>query len=308
MVQNTEMAVLNNRLSTTANEVEHRLMAMLSQHTGPDLPARLDAAIRHALLNGGKRIRPFLALESANIFDVPPEQPWPTALALELVHSYSLVHDDLPDMDNDALRRGKPTVHVAFDPATAILTGDALLTLAFDLMAHPSPDLDPAVQLQLIRGLGKAAGWQGMIAGQLYDLASEGRFARPHATGADEVRNIQRLKTGALLRFACEVGPILAAAAPEEGTAMQRYGDRIGLVFQIQDDILDRTASAEQMGKATGKDHAAGKATFVDLHGLDGARQLAAQLVVEAQAELQPFGTRAQGLMALAQFIAHRRN
>jgi farnesyl diphosphate synthase len=287
--------------------IDTELAAVLHRFDDGQVPLRLRGAMNYAALAGGKRIRPFLLLESAALFDVPPAVALPAALALECIHTYSLVHDDLPDMDNDDMRRGQPTVHKEFDPATAILVGDALLTIAFEVLSEPSADLDPKIQLALIAQLSKAAGYGGMIGGQLYDLTAEGRFdtAVP-AQDEQAVLRTQRMKTGALLSFACQAGATLGNADDSARQGLGTYGAAVGLAFQIQDDVLDRTAHADTLGKAAGKDVAAGKATFVDLYGLEGARSYASQLVQEAQTALEPFGQQGEMLRQLAQFITDR--
>ncbi|MDR6951960.1 farnesyl diphosphate synthase [Ancylobacter sp. 3268] len=271
---------------------------------------RLMRAMRHAALAGGKRLRPFLVIESAALFGVPMPRALPAATALECVHCYSLVHDDLPAMDNDDLRRGQPTVHRAYDEATAILAGDALLTLAFELLAEPAADPDPAVRIALVAALARAAGGEGMVGGQMLDLAAEGRFAdagRP-APDLSGVARLQELKTGALLRQACAAGALLGRASPAEAADLHSYSQAIGRAFQIADDLLDVEGDAVAVGKAVGKDSAAGKATFVELLGVAGARAELAKLVEQAHAALAGFGTRATLLQEAARFIAERRN
>lgn len=271
---------------------------------------RLAGAMRHAALGGGKRLRPFLVLESAALFGVPREAALPAAAALECVHCYSLVHDDLPAMDNDDLRRGLPTVHRAYDEATAILAGDALLTLAFDILAREETHPDPAVRIALVAGLAGAAGTGGMVGGQMLDLAAEGRFeeAGRGLLGMEEIARLQGMKTGALLRYACEAGARLGGASAAERAALDAYALAIGRAFQIADDLLDVEGDAGAVGKAVGKDAGAGKATFVELLGVEGARAELARLVAEAERALVTFGTRATLLDQAARFIANRRN
>lgn len=266
-------------------------------------PERLLSAMRHGVLNGGKRLRPLLVLESAALFDAPAEAALQVAAALECVHSYSLVHDDLPAMDDDDLRRGQPTVHKAFDEATAILAGDGLLTLAFDILTGDSGGLPASVRLDLVRGLSRAAGIGGMVGGQALDLAAE--TSQPDERG---IITLQAMKTGALIRYACEAGAIAGGARDEERERMAEFGSAIGLAFQLADDLLDVTATAQAMGKATGKDAAAGKATLVALHGANWARQQLVGLVEQANALLEPFGQRAGRLRQAAVFVAERRN
>ncbi|MCB4770798.1 polyprenyl synthetase family protein [Ancylobacter sp. Lp-2] len=271
---------------------------------------RLSRAMRHAALAGGKRLRPFLVVESAALFGVPMERALPAAIALECVHCYSLAHDDLPAMDDDDLRRGQPTVHRAYDEATAILAGDGLLTLAFEILAEPTTDPDPAVRIALVASLARAAGGEGMVGGQMLDLAAEGRFADAGRPAPDlaGVARLQELKTGALLRHACEAGALIGRAAPPEMAQLNTYSRVIGRAFQIADDLLDVEGDAAAVGKAVGKDSAAGKATFVELLGVAGARAELDRLVGEAHAALAGFGTRATLLQEAARFIAERRN
>ena len=220
---------------------------------------------------------------------------------LECLHCYSLVHDDLPAMDDDDVRRGKPTVHRAFDEATAILAGDALQTLAFDLLADPATDADPFVRAELVLGLARASGLGGMAGGQMFDLQAERETS-------DEagIRRLQAMKTGALIRFSCEAGAILGRAGAEERARIRRFGEIIGLAFQLADDVLDETATAEALGKATGKDSSRGKGTLVGLYGVDRVRVMLDELVAEAAALLAPFGERAATLVEAARFVAHR--
>jgi farnesyl diphosphate synthase len=273
-------------------------------------PARLLEAMRYASLGGGKRLRPFLVVQSAQLFAVPERQALMTAAALECVHCYSLVHDDLPAMDNDALRRGRPTVHKAFDEATAILAGDGLLTFAFDLLSRPETHENPAVRIQLVSALARAAGIGGMAGGQMLDLAAEGRFPTDNAAarGVEDVRALQAMKTGALLQFACASGTILGSADAQARTALDAYGAAIGEAFQVADDLLDVDGDAATLGKATGKDASAHKATFVSLLGVDGARDRLNRLVAAAEQALAPFGADGDVLKVAAHFIAERRN
>jgi len=264
-------------------------------------PERLMAAMRHGVLNGGKRLRPFLVTESAALFSADGEAAMRVAAALECVHCYSLIHDDLPAMDNDDLRRGQPTVHRAFDDATAILAGDALLTLAFDIVADEATALPAERRAALVLALARAAGIGGMVGGQMLDLDA-GR-SPPDEAG---IIRLQAMKTGALIRFACEAGAVLAGAPPEDRERLAEFGSAIGLAFQLADDLLDLTADSHQMGKATGKDAAAGKATLVALHGTAWARQQLNGLVGQAHALLQPYGEQADMLKAAATFVATR--
>lgn len=264
-------------------------------------PDRLMAAMRHGVLNGGKRLRPFLVMESAALFSADGEAALRVAAALECVHCYSLIHDDLPAMDDDDLRRGQPTVHKAFDEATAILAGDALLTLAFDIIAGEATTLPAERRAALVLALARAAGAGGMVGGQKLDLEAE-------QTPPDEagIIRLQAMKTGALIRFACEAGALIAGAAAEDRERLAEFGSAIGLAFQLADDLLDLTADASQMGKATGKDAAAGKATLVALHGANWARSQLHGLVEQAHALLEPYGDDAQLLKEAAAFVATR--
>ncbi|AZO45799.1 polyprenyl synthetase family protein [Mesorhizobium sp. M7D.F.Ca.US.005.01.1.1] len=264
-------------------------------------PDRLMAAMRHGVLNGGKRLRPFLVMESAALFSADGEAALRVAAALECVHCYSLIHDDLPAMDDDDLRRGQPTVHKAFDEATAILAGDALLTLAFDIIASEATTLPAERRAALVLALARAAGAGGMVGGQKLDLEAE-------QTPPDEagIIRLQAMKTGALIRFACEAGALIAGAAAEDRERLAEFGSAIGLAFQLADDLLDLTADASQMGKATGKDAAAGKATLVALHGANWARSQLHGLVDQAYALLEPYGDDAQLLKEAATFVAAR--
>jgi farnesyl diphosphate synthase len=261
---------------------------------------RLRAAMRYAVLGQGKRLRPFLVVHAARLFDVEDTHALRVAAALEAVHCYSLVHDDLPAMDNDDLRRGQPTVHRKFDEATAILAGDALLTWAFETLAEAATHPAPAVRLALVSSLAKAAGETGMVGGQMLDIEADRLGFNSYAA----ISAMQARKTGALFRFACEAGAVLGDA---DATALRQYADHIGLAFQIADDILDIESSAEAMGKATQKDKGKGKATFVDLLGLDGAKVEAQRLVAAAYDALDRYGAKAETLKATARFIVERR-
>ena len=257
-------------------------------------PPRLLDAMRYASLNGGKRFRPFLVVASAALFDVPRARALLAGAALECVHCYSLVHDDLPAMDNDDLRRGQPTAHKKYDDATAILAGDGLLTFAFDILARPETHPDPAVRIELVMALARASGLGGMVGGQMLDLAAEGRFdnGKLQSFSEDGVATLQAMKTGALLRFACEAGAILAQANAAQRAAMTKFGSVIGQAFQIADDILDVESDAATLGKAAGKDAGAGKATLVSVLGIAKAKERLKALVVEAEQVLAPFGAK----------------
>jgi farnesyl diphosphate synthase len=300
------------RLEATAKDIEELLDRLLSATPAAGelaRPARLIEAIRYSSLGGGKRFRPFLVVECATLFEVPRQQSLMAGAALECVHCYSLVHDDLPAMDNDDLRRGQPTAHKAYDEATAILAGDGLLTFAFDILSRVQTHPDPAVRVELVSALARASGLCGMVGGQMLDLAAEGRFAGngPRRLGEDGVRTLQAMKTGALLRFACEAGGMLGSATPQQRKALERYGSAVGQAFQIADDLLDLEGDTALVGKQTGKDAEAGKATMVDVLGAAGAKARLKDLVAEAEQALAPFGPGAAILVEGARFVAERR-
>jgi farnesyl diphosphate synthase len=299
------------RLEATAKDIEELLGRLLSTTPADGeigRPPRLMEAIRYSSLGGGKRFRPFLVVECAALFEVPRQQALMAGAALECVHCYSLVHDDLPAMDNDDLRRGQPTAHKAFDEATAILAGDGLLTFAFDILSRPQTHSDAAVRIELVSALARSAGLGGMVGGQMLDLAAEGRFAGAtiKRLGENEVRTLQAMKTGALLRFACEAGGMLGSATPLQRRALERYGSAVGRAFQIADDLLDLEGDPALVGKQTGKDAVAGKATMVDILGPAGAKARLKELVTEAEQALAPFGPDAAILIEGARFVADR--
>jgi farnesyl diphosphate synthase len=267
----------------------------------PGIPPRLLAAMRHGTLGGGKRLRPYLLRATAGLFGVPPEASVQAGAAVECVHCYSLIHDDLPDMDNDRLRRGRPSVWAAFDPATAILAGDALLSLAFGLLADIDTHRDPAVRVALAAELARASGPAGMAGGQAEDLAAE-------SAPLDEagIVSMQRKKTGALIVASVSMGAILGRAGEDERRELRTYARAAGLAFQLADDILDATESSETIGKTAGKD--ANKSTLVGLLGVEGARARCSELAEEAVAALEGFGSKAERLRELAQHMVERRN
>jgi farnesyl diphosphate synthase len=299
------------RLNAAAAETEQLLDRLLTTGPADDeiaRPPRITEAMRYSSLGGGKRLRPFLAVETAALFGVKREHALMAGAAIELVHCYSLVHDDLPAMDNDDLRRGRPTAHKKFDEATAILSGDGLLTFAFDVLSRPETHPDPAVRIALVTGLARAAGLGGMVGGQMLDLAAEGRFGKNDTPqGEKDVLTLQAMKTGAILKFCCTAGAILGNAPPAKRDAVNRYGQVIGQAFQIADDLLDVEGDTATLGKAAGKDAAHGKATLVDLLGIAGARARLAQLVKDAESALAPFGADATILKDAAHFVAERR-
>lgn len=283
-------------LAATAQAVEAGLDRFLPARAGD----RLRDAMRYASLGQGKRLRPFLVMQSAALFGQPEAQALRVAAALECVHCYSLVHDDLPAMDNDDLRRGQPTTHRKFDEATAILAGDGLLTIAFEILADTATHDDPAIRSALVLELARASGEAGMVGGQMKDIEAEaGGFASYVAIAA-----MQGMKTGALFRFACEAGAIMAGA---DRAPLRQYAEHVGLAFQIADDILDVESDATTLGKATGKDKDRGKATFVDFLGLEGAKAEAARLTGAAIAVLAPYGDKAHLLRHTARFMIARK-
>lgn len=292
-------------LEIRARTVEELLGGLLADRIQPGeiaRPARLLAAMRHGVLNGGKRLRPFLVLESAALFGADESAALRVAAALECVHCYSLIHDDLPAMDDDDLRRGQPTVHKAFDDAAAILAGDSLLTLAFDIVADEATALSADRRAALVLALARAAGVGGMAGGQALDLDAE--RSRPDEAG---IITLQAMKTGALIRFACEAGAIVAGAPAADRERLAEFGSAIGLAFQLADDLLDLTSDTATMGKATGKDAATGKATLVGLNGVDWARSQLRGLVAQAHDLLKPYGDAAARLKSAANFVAARR-
>ncbi|HEY8581102.1 MAG TPA: farnesyl diphosphate synthase [Beijerinckiaceae bacterium] len=294
------------RLAATAADVERLLDRLLAPEPLPGeraRPARLLAAMRYAALDGGKRLRPFLLVESARLCGGDEAGALRAACALEMVHCYSLVHDDLPAMDDDDLRRGRPTAHRAFDEATAILAGDALLTYAFDVMADPATHPDPVRRCELTLGLARAAGLGGMAGGQMLDLDAESAGA-PLARA--DVERLQAMKTGALLRFAAEAGAIHAGAPAQDRAALVRYGEALGAAFQIADDILDAEGDEAALGKRVAKDAERNKGTLVSVLGLDAARALRDDLAERAAAALAPFGAAAAVLVEAARFAAAR--
>ena len=282
-------------------KVEDALDRFLPRAGGPE--GQLFEAMRYAVFSGGKRFRPFLLCESARLFGVGSQSALRAAAAIECVHIYSLIHDDLPCMDDDDLRHGQPTVHRKFDEATAVLAGDALLTLAFELLAGEDTHEDARVRLDLVRRLAVAAGGHGMVGGQTIDLASEGA-----ALDIGAITRLQRLKTGALIAFACEGGGVLGHASAEALHALHAYAHDLGLAYQIADDLLDVEGDAELMGKAARKDAEAGKATFVSILGLDRARDQARILSDQAIQHLDLFDEKADLLREAARFVINRRN
>ena len=271
----------------------------------PATPARLLGAMQEAVLGGGKRFRPLLVLESAALFDADAKAALAVAAALEAVHCYSLVHDDLPAMDNDALRRGRPTVWKAYDEWTAILAGDALLTVAFEWLAAEDSGLPAGAVPKLIAELARASGPAGMVGGQTIDLEAD-KLGEPALPSLAHIKRLQEMKTGALIRFACRAGPLLAGRGANDLTALTIYGEALGLAFQISDDLLDATGDAAAVGKAVAKDAAAGKATLVSLHGLAGARRVLTETQARARDAVRPYGAAAEVLIAAVDFMGAR--
>jgi farnesyl diphosphate synthase len=285
-------------IARSAAALDSVLQAVLPQPEGGQ--ARVQEAMRYAIFAGGKRLRPFLVLHSGRLFGVDDSRSLRVGAAIEALHTYSLVHDDLPCMDNDDLRRGRPTTHKAFDEMTAVLAGDALLTIAFEILSdartHPSAE----VRCHLIARLAEAAGHNGMIGGQVIDMQADSGF------GTEDVIHLQRLKTGQLFEFSCESGPILAGASAEDRARLRAYAEEMGVVFQITDDLLDVTSTAEKTGKKVGKDAQAGKATLVSLLGIEGARAEAARRAERAVAALGPHAERTPELSGLPRFLLDR--
>jgi farnesyl diphosphate synthase len=296
-----ERATLDEAMAQAARRTDAVIERILAVPAG--LEARVYEAMRYSALAPGKRLRPFLVLASARLFGVAERCALQVAAAVEMVHAYSLVHDDLPAMDNSDLRRGRPTCHREFDDATAVLAGDGLLTMAFEVLSHPDTHGDPGVRCDLVAALALAVGAAGMVGGQMIDLIAE---HRPLDIGA--ITRLQRLKTGALIAYSCEAGAILARAPQESRAALRGYAHDLGLAFQIADDLLDVEGSAAETGKPVGADAAAGKATFVSILGAGRARAQADLLARQAVAHLDLFEQRAELLRHVARFVIARRN
>jgi farnesyl diphosphate synthase len=296
----TTGSALNDALAETGLLINQAVDDLLPSADGAE--SRLFDAMRYGCLGGGKRLRPFLVLRTSALFGVGESHAVRAAAAIEFIHCYSLIHDDLPAMDNSDLRRGRPTVHRQFDDATAILAGDALLTLAFEVLADPATHEDPNIRCQLVAALAAAAGPNGMVGGQMLDLLAENR-----TLDAAGIARLQRLKTGELISFACEAGAILGRASPSQRHSLKAYAHDVGLAFQIADDILDATGNEDDTGKPVGLDAAAGKSTFVSILGLDQARERAAMLARQASEHLEIFDERADILREFAQYVVERR-
>ncbi|MCQ8780627.1 polyprenyl synthetase family protein [Mangrovibrevibacter kandeliae] len=294
-------SALETKLDDVAKAVGSVLDDVLGSHQlVAGTPHRLLNAMRHGVLNGGKRLRPFLVVEAAKLFGADARSALQIGAALECIHSYSLIHDDLPAMDDDDLRRGQPTVHKAYDEATAILAGDALLTLGFG-MVGAMESLAPQIRVKLVAMLAKRAGAPGMVGGQMLDVATP-----THRQSELEITRMQAMKTGALIAFACEAGAVVADAPDEDRKRLRRFGEICGLAFQLADDLLDETGDATSLGKATGKDQARGKQTLSALHGRDWAVQRLDALVGEAEEVLAPYGDKAATLLEAMRFVAWR--
>lgn len=285
------------------DDIARELNAILPKADG--LEGRVHEAMRYATLAGGKRLRPLLVLMSAELFGVSRFSSIRVAAAVELVHTYSLIHDDLPCMDDDDVRRGQPSVHIKFDEATAVLAGDALLTLAFEVLGDENCNPDPQVRASLVVALARAAGGHGMVAGQMIDLIAES--VEVNDFDVNKITRLQRLKTGALIAFSCESGAILGHASDQMRHALRAYAHDLGLAFQIVDDLLDAAGDAEEMGKAVGKDEARGKATFVSVLGIERAGTQARMLAEQAASHLEPFAEKADILREVAEFVIDRR-
>ena len=288
-------------LAAAASRVETALDTLLLPPEGPEAP--LFEAMRYATLGGGKRLRAFLVLESAALFKVNATCAARVAAAVEMLHAYSLVHDDLPALDDDDLRRGRPSTHRAFDEATAILAGDALQTRAFEILAEPDTHSDAQARAELVLALAHAAGGRGMVGGQMIDMATEGQ-----RLSEAEIGRLQALKTGRLIQFSAEAGAILGRAPHAQRQALAWYGRDVGAAFQIADDLLDALGTTEETGKTAGKDEAAGKATLVAVLGPERARAQALLLAEQAASHLEMFGEAAGNLRALARFVVARRS
>ena len=295
------MSDILEKIKAFSADFNEKIKNYFPQKEGPE--KRVMEAMEYAVSNGGKRLRPFLMSETAKLFDVSQEKVFEAALSLEMLHSYSLVHDDLPAMDNDDFRRGKPSCHKAFDEATAILAGDGLLTYAFEILAKSMYSDD--VKIKLIRLLSRGAGgYDGMIAGQMLDLYAEN--AKDEKNPLELISRIEEMKTGRLLQYAIDAGAVIGGTTQEELTALRKYARGIGKAFQIADDILDVVGDEKKVGKTLRKDDKENKLTFVSVCGLEKAKEMAAQLIDEAKESLKPFGAKANTLKDLADFIIER--
>ncbi len=296
-----DTALVVQELQSCADKITELLKDLLPTVSGPE--GRVVDAMRHGSLNGGKRLRPYLTVATAGLFGIGQHEALRTAAAIEMIHSYSLVHDDLPALDDADLRRGEPTVHIAYDDATAILAGDGLLTEAFSVLASPKTHPDSEVRVELIAGLAHASGAQGMVGGQMIDMSPD-----RDNFDLEGITRLQALKTGALIKFSCQAGAILGRANREQHSRIDAYADDLGLAFQIVDDLLDVEGTTEELGKPAQQDADAGKATFVGQLGVAGARQKAAHLAESAIGYLDIFGGEAEPLRRIVQFVIERRS
>ncbi len=294
------MTVFETRIKETATLIEEALDRFLPTRDGP--LGRVADAMRHGSLDGGKRLRPFLLIAAADMFDVPRGRSVRAGSAVEMIHCYSLIHDDLPAMDDSDLRRGRPSVHKAFDEATAILAGDALLTQAFEILAEPETHPDAEIRARLALELARASGKAGMVGGQMIDI-----YAEQKDFDLAAIEELQRLKTGALIRFSAVGGGIIGAAGDDDCSALAAYAEDLGLAFQIVDDLLDAFGDAEALGKPVGQDADMDKATFIKILGAEGARDNAKALVENAKAHLDRFGAAADPLKGAADFVFQRK-
>jgi len=288
-----------NRLKQSLTSTNLVLEEILEPIDGPE--GRVVDAMRYSTLGGGKRLRPFLVSETSNLFNVGRDSVYRVAAAIEMVHCYSLIHDDLPAMDNDSLRRGKPTCHIQFDEATAILAGDALLTKAFAVLSDPETHPEPEVRSRLCSLLAESIGERGMVGGQMYDILAENSNLK-----LSGIKRLQLLKTGMLIMAACSAGGILGGANRETMASLQIYSENLGIAFQITDDLLDVEGSEDKIGKKAGKDKAQGKATFVSILGVETAQKNAKDFVIQAVNSLKQFDEKADTLRELAMFVLNR--
>ncbi len=295
------MSAFQSTIKETAALVEDALDQFLPMQEGP--LGRVVGAMRWGALDGGKRLRPFLVVAAADMFDCPRAQSVRVGCAVEMIHCYSLIHDDLPAMDDSDLRRGRPSVHKKYDEATAILAGDALLTQAFEILAESKTHPDGAIRCRLTLELARASGKEGMVGGQMIDI-----YAEQKDFDLAGVTQLQRLKTGALIRFSAIGGGIVGGGSDDEVAALAAYAEDLGLAFQIVDDILDATSDAEALGKPVGQDTEMDKATFIKLFGMDGAKSKAAELVDSAKAHLDRFGEASAPLKGAADFVFERKS
>jgi farnesyl diphosphate synthase len=286
-------------LKDFASVIENKMLSFLPVSEGRE--ENVIEAMRYALLAGGKRLRPFLVVQSAALFSIDNESALRVAAAIECVHTYSLIHDDLPAMDDDNMRRGLPTTHKKYDDATAILAGDALLTLAFEILSDEKTHSDAEIRCDLILALSRAIGAKGMVGGQMIDLKAENQSLQQ-----DEIIRMQHMKTGELIIFSCEVGAILAKVSDDRRMALKKYAENIGLAFQIVDDLLDIEGNSEDIGKTAGKDIEAGKATLVSFKGVEEARALADELINNAVSHMDVFDEKSEVLKSLAKFVINR--